>query len=1051
MKRDKSLFNSFQKAFQLNLFVFLIIVLLIWLSLDFFYSYKSNLKIIENNIISEKKLYLKQVVRNIINYIDYNRKNIKQLLLTQIKEDTNNISKIIELTYNNLKNFTPEDRLKITFRTILRSIKHEDGAMYFFAFDTNGVEQANGDRPELEGKNILNIKDNKGNYVVKDMLKIIKEKGEGFYEYYWTKPKSKSSKLGYKKISYIKLFKPLNWVIGTGVYYDFIENLVKEKVKKYINRYRFGKNGKGYIFVIKLEKKGNSIRTFRLVNPNNPEKLMGKEIPLNLKDVKGNLFHREIVEKCLKNGEGFVTYYFKKFKNNKISKKISYVKYYPKWNWIVGAGVYLDDIDTIIAKQKDLLIQKLIIKFVTAFIIIFLFYLFTSLKFKKLNINLESEFKNTFSKLPEKIDLKNIKIKEFHNIAEKFNNLLEKIEEKDIIIKGFYNNATIANYVIDSKGYFIDANKTSEKITGYTIEELRNMKYFELLHPEDREIAFKRVEKRFKGEMPLKAFEYKIITKSGEQKWVLVAQDVIYLKSIDEKIIIGSGIEITEQKRLQQQINEQYNLIKALIDSVDTPIWVFDINGYIFKIVNKKFYEFFGIKKNVIGKSIQDFFPENICKKAFETNEYILKNKQKITYEIKLKLSDYKDEKILLITKSPIFDTNGEISGIVGIAVDITDKIKTEKELSRIKNLESLGILAGGIAHDFNNILTAISGNIELLQLYIKDEKSTKIFERLLHATSRAKDLSKKLLTFSKGDYLIKESTDISELVKDVAEFVLSGSSINVNYEIEQNIPEILIDKAQISEVLHNIILNSKQSLEKKGSYNLNISLKKIMIKENEIIGLKQGNYIEIAIKDTGEGIPEDAIDKIFHPFFTTKEKGSGLGLTISYSIIKKHGGTINVKSQHGVGSEFKIYLPIIEAKNININKENNEEKNKKSLNKLKILIMEDESDVREVFKEIFEMLNHKVDFATKGEEAIKLYSSNSYDLVILDMTIKGGMGGVETIKRLKEINPEIYAIVTTGYANSDVVQNYKKYGFKDVLLKPFNISKLKDIINKLL
>ena len=249
-------------------------------------------------------------------------------------------------------------------------------------------------------------------------------------------------------------------------------------------------------------------------------------------------------------------------------------------------------------------------------------------------------------------------------------------------------------------------------------------------------------------------------------------------------------------------------------------------------------------------------------------------------------------------------------------SIDITDKLNLEKEISKNKNLESLGILAGSIALDFNNILTSILGNISLLQFYTKEEKAVKILSRMETAVKRAERLSKKLLTFSKGSYLIKESANINEIIKSISEFIFTGTATEITYDFDENIPIILLDKSQVSEVLHNILLNARHAIEENNGKLLNIKTEIVYVNSNniDVSDITEGNYVKVSIKDTGVGISEENISKIFDPYFTTKEKGTGLGLATSYSIVKQHKGTIRVSSTVGEGSLFEIYLPLLKT-----------------------------------------------------------------------------------------------------------------------------------------
>ena len=1051
MKKRKKLSQIYIQAFIIANILIFATIFSTWLYFDIFSIYQSNIKVIKENILKEKKSLLISVVNNTISYIHYKSESIENNLRDNIKDETLKAVKIAETIYKNNHNCISRDRIKEIIRDTIRSIRYNNGLGYFFAFDINGVEQVFADRPELEGKNLLNVRDAKGKYVLKDMIKIATEKGEGFYTYYWTKPNIKSKSPIFKKTAYIKLFKPFKWIIGTGLYYDDMKNRIISEIKDYINKYRFGENRSGYIFIIKVLRKKGKITTVRFLNPNKDNASLNKVIPLDLKDIKGKMFHKEIVEKSLEQGKGFVTYHFKKLNSEFVSEKLTYFKYYPKMQWIIGAGVYIDDIQKLILQNREILLQKLWTKLIVSFFILLIALFVTYKIFRKYDLKVKYEFANILNNLNEelfikKLDLSNITIYEIYETANMLNSLIERIDEQNNILKAYYNKPNIANFIINEKGYFVSVNKAFEEITGYTNEDVKKLVFHHFIHPDYKKTIIERGLKRLSGEDLPSYYECKIITKRNQVKWILLLNTHIYLKTMHQNIILGTALDITEEKNLLKELNEQYNLFKTLIDSLDIPIWVFDTNHNTFKIVNKKFYEYYEINKNIINCKPDKIFPKEIFEKGYETNKEVLKNKTSMTYENIIKLK--KGIRHTIVSKSPVIDEDGNIIGIVGTSFDITEKLKMEKEISKIKNLESLGILAGGIAHDFNNILTSILGNISLIELYIKDKKPLEIVERLKNAVKRAENLSKKLMTFSKGRFLIKESGNIVELIKNTAEFIFTGTSVEIEYQIEDNIPDIVMDKYQISEVVHNIVLNARQAMESIENPRLFIAIEKKDIQYGDVLDLEQGKYIKISIMDNGTGIHEKIIDKIFDPYFTTKDEGSGIGLATSYSIVKQHNGVIFVSSEYGEGSLFEIYLPIVEKSNIpnTVIKSENSLKNFEK-NNLNILVLEDEIEIREIIKEICNVLNYNVEFALKGEDVLDVFQPEKYDILILDMTIKGGMGGVETMEKIREMYPDVYAVVTTGYVNSDIVTNYKEYGFKNTLIKPFNIEKFRKII----
>jgi two-component system cell cycle sensor histidine kinase/response regulator CckA len=382
---------------------------------------------------------------------------------------------------------------------------------------------------------------------------------------------------------------------------------------------------------------------------------------------------------------------------------------------------------------------------------------------------------------------------------------------------------------------------------------------------------------------------------------------------------------------------------------------------------------------------------------------------------------------------------------------DITEHKMADEERLRTEKLESIGMLAGGIAHDFNNILTGILGNIELANEYLKQNKADMAQEVMVEAEKaslRAKDIAQQLLTFSKGGVPVKKVMLINQLLKESVDFALRGSNVKPELTIADNLCTVEADAGQLNQVIENIVINANQAMPNGGV--LKVCACNVVIKKNKTISLPDGKYIEIAIQDHGIGIPEENKAHMFEPYFTTKKQGSGLGLPTSYSIIKNHGGQITFESKLGIGTTLHIYLPATKEKAKKVREELSTLP--MPLTQGRILIMDDEDLVRRLLGRILTGAGYEVELTRDGTEAIKKYteareSRNPFDAVILDLTIPGGMGGKEAIEKLLKIHPGINAIVSSGYANDPIMADYKKYGFKGVVTKPYNIRQMQETL----
>ncbi|MBN1292687.1 MAG: PAS domain S-box protein [Candidatus Latescibacteria bacterium] len=525
--------------------------------------------------------------------------------------------------------------------------------------------------------------------------------------------------------------------------------------------------------------------------------------------------------------------------------------------------------------------------------------------------------------------------------------------------------------------------------------------------------------------------------------------DIRVIPVIDEHNHVPMFIEyiddITARKLAEDALRESLERNEAFLRSIPDLIFVLSKDGTYIDYKAESDDELAIPSAGIIGKNIKDAgFSENYIKKILNCVKKALSTKQIQNIEY-----DLSTPKGLQSYEARITPLNDDY--VLSIVRNITDRKLLEEERNKASKLESIGILAGGIAHDFNNILAAILGNISLAKMNVDRESNE--YDALLEvekASYRAKDLTNQLLTFSRGGAPVKETTYISYIIKESAGFSLRGSNVKSIISIEENLWPVEIDKGQISQVMNNLLINADQAMPEGGI--INITAKNVTIQPGSNIPLEAGNYIRITIEDKGTGIPEEHLLKIFDPYFTTKQKGSGLGLATSYSIIKQHEGHITVKSKVGTGTTFHIYLPA-SIKKIS---EKEEIEDEIKIMRGKVLVMDDDDAIRDVVDKMLELMGHTVEVASDGTEAIELYkkhweTGNPFDVVIMDLTVPGGMGGKEAIQKLIEFDPDIHAIVSSGYSNNPVVAHYEKYGFKGNISKPYKFDELKRVLNKVM
>ncbi len=402
------------------------------------------------------------------------------------------------------------------------------------------------------------------------------------------------------------------------------------------------------------------------------------------------------------------------------------------------------------------------------------------------------------------------------------------------------------------------------------------------------------------------------------------------------------------------------------------------------------------------------------------------------------------------ISVAPITDQKDGLIGAILVVRDIAEKLKLEAELMKSEKMESIGILAGGIAHDFNNVLGAILGNISLAKMYLGvNEKSRNLLERAEKASNRAKELTLQLLTFSKGGAPIKETAYLPEILKETVLFMLSGSKVKCEFAIQNNLWLVDIDKGQICQVINNLVINAVQAMPNGGL--LKISAENWVNGTNNHGGVGR-QFVRINIEDNGEGIENEKILHIFEPYFTTKKNGSGLGLATSYSIIKNHGGLITAESELGIGTIFTLLLPVSKENEVEIS--SSEDHNLRGEGR--ILIMDDDATILEVIHGYLEFLGYESVCVNNGDAAINAYitamkNGQPFQAVVMDLTVPGEKGGKEVVKELLKIDKAIKAIVSSGYSQDSVMSDFKQYGFKGVLLKPYSVENFSRILGEVI
>jgi PAS domain S-box-containing protein len=607
--------------------------------------------------------------------------------------------------------------------------------------------------------------------------------------------------------------------------------------------------------------------------------------------------------------------------------------------------------------------------------------------------------------------------------------------------RDLFENAHDAIFIVDAALHYIDVNKRATEIYGFSREEFLAMKITDVIPPEQLPRSKVEFEKLWKHQAYEK-FIGKMRTKDG--RWLDV--EINSSPIIKDNKVCGSRDivrDITERKRAEDALRMSQNYLQTIIDTEPECVKLLDRDGAVL-MMNRAGLDMIeaGSLDEVKGKSIYELVsPE--YREAFRTNVNMVFEGKSGTLEFEI--VGLKGRRLRLETHAvPLFGENDRIIALLGITRDITERKKLEEELIKAQKLESVGLLAGGIAHDFNNLLTAVLGYINLAKKHIgAGDAAGEHLVKAENASLRARDLTRQLLTFSRGGAPVRKTASLREVIKESASFALRGSDVKYEFFIPDDLWPVDMDEGQIGQVVQNLTINADDAMP--GGGTVRITCRNVGVPGENVLPLMKGDYVRVSVEDRGTGIAKEHLPKIFDPYFTTKPKGSGLGLATSYSIIKNHDGYITVESEPGVGTAFHFYLPASDTRGHAATARGDKPL---PAGGGRILVMDDEETVREVVADMLKHLGYEVEVARDGVEMLIRYmesrnSGKTFDAVIMDLTVPGGMGGKEAVRKLLEFDPAVKAIVSSGYANNQIMADYKNFGFAGVITKPFVINHL--------
>ncbi len=619
---------------------------------------------------------------------------------------------------------------------------------------------------------------------------------------------------------------------------------------------------------------------------------------------------------------------------------------------------------------------------------------------------------------------------ERRNVAERD---LQTSEER---YRDLVNNQGEGILLVDDKGKVTFSNPAADDLFGVPRGTLVDANVGEFTDDEGR----KKLWMEAMSQGPRSTYRWTLLRPDGERRTLLVTATPRIGPEQSFQGTFAIFRDITDNDLMEQALKKREAEYRSVVEDQTDLISRTLMDGTV-TFVNGAFCRFFDkSSEELVGRVLDLDIPSIEDKALTSMISGLTPEKPTNSWELHLMRADG-ELRWMQSTFRGIFDSEGKILEIQSVGRDVTDRIQMEQEMIRGQKLESLGTLAGGIAHDFNNVLTSIIGNVSLVKMRI--DASDPLMMRLAETESeiiRAKKLTDKLLTFSKGGEPVKEVQDIRDIIPDAVGSGLLGTLTSPRIEYSSDTHMIELDKGQMTQALSNLIRNASDAMDGRGEVTIKTSN---VVLDQDRNGHPAGRYVAVSVVDQGQGIHENDLTKLFDPYFSTKGEGKGLGLSTALSIAKRHGGWIDVETTIGHGTTFIMFLPsaVPEPRNDFFNKETGRTGSR-------VLLMDDEEAILEVGKELLEANGFVVETAKDGRAAIESYldavdKGEKFDVVIMDLTIRGGMGGKEAIAELLKIDPKAVAIVSSGYSNDPVMAEYRKFGFSGVVQKPYLINEM--------
>lgn len=621
-------------------------------------------------------------------------------------------------------------------------------------------------------------------------------------------------------------------------------------------------------------------------------------------------------------------------------------------------------------------------------------------------------------------------------------NVEQELRSSEERFRSFVENANDIVFTLTPEGVFSYVSPRWRDAFGYDIDETVGQPFVPFVHPDDVQGCFEFLQQVLQTGGKQSGVEYRVRCKDGSFLWYTANGALIRDPDTDSITFLGIGRDISEQKKAEETLRQSEEKFSTAFRASPDAVTLTRCSDGVYLEVNEGFSHLTGYSpQEAVGKSSIDLGlwddpgDRMLLLRQLEADGLVDNMQARFRS---------KNGKLLIGQMSVRFITIDSTLCLLGIIRDITEHEHLQQELIKAQKLESISILAGGIAHNFNNVLTGVIGYISYAKKHLADPgRVLPILESAEKSSYRAASLARQLLTFSKGSIPVIKAVQMDDLVQEAVSLFLTGTNVKATVDC-RTLEMARVDSQQISQAFNNIILNAVHAMPDGGT--LAVLVDSVMLSAGNRHSLQPGKYLKIVFEDSGCGIPSEDLVRIYDPYFTTKDSGTGLGLSTTHSIIRKHHGQIDITSEVGMGTVVTILLPSsAEPQQADSDTAAVPEH---GLNGIAVLVLDDEEMIRELVKSLLEEQGAEVTACAGGEDAVDLYAASlaegrAFSLVILDLQIPGGVGGIEAARRIRTLDPDARLMSSSGHSNDPALAEYGDYGFCGAISKPYNAAEL--------